>query len=92
MPGVADAVDKSQVGATVVDNDPDSAPPVGESATRYRALAARCNSIADDRAGGQYCTKEFCRDTGSPTVASWKRLLRFGRYFLGKPRAIILFN
>jgi hypothetical protein len=28
----------------------------------------------------------------SPTMASWKRLLRLGRYFLGKPRAIILFS
>ena len=42
-PGVAAAVDKSQVGATVIDDDPDTVPLVGESATRYRALAARCN-------------------------------------------------
>ena len=28
----------------------------------------------------------------SPTAASWKKLVRLGRYFLGKPRAVILFN
>ena len=28
----------------------------------------------------------------SPTVASWKRLLRLGRYFLGKPGVIIVFS
>ena len=49
-PGVADAADKSQVGATVVDNDPDSELLVGESATRHRVLAARCNYIAVGRA------------------------------------------
>ena len=46
---VAEAVDKSQVGTTVVGDDPDSVPLVGEPATRYRALAARCNCIAVDR-------------------------------------------
>ena len=30
-PGVAEAVDKSQVGVTIVDDDPDSVPLVGES-------------------------------------------------------------
>ena len=52
-PGVADAVDKSQVGATLVDSDPDSEPLVGESATRDRAVAARCNYIAVDRTDAQ---------------------------------------
>ena len=75
IPGVAEAVDKSHVGATIVDDDPDSVPLVGESATRYRALAARCNNIAVDQADdAQYCTKELCRDMSSPTVVSWKRL------------------
>ena len=76
----------------IVDDDPDSVPLVGESATRYRALAARCNYIAVDRADAQYCTKELCRDMSSTTAASWKKLVRLGRYFLGKVRAIILFN
>ena len=63
----------------------------GESATQYRALAARCNYIAVDRADAQYCTKELCRDMSAPTMESWKRLVRLGRYFLGKPRAVIGF-
>ena len=33
-PGVAEAVDKCQVGATMIDDDPDSVPLVGGSATR----------------------------------------------------------
>ena len=49
-PGVAEAVDKSRVGATLIEDDPDEFPLVRESATRYRALAARCNYIAVDRA------------------------------------------
>ena len=40
-PGVAEAVENSQVGATMIDDDPDSVRLVGESATRCRALAAR---------------------------------------------------
>ena len=55
IPGVAEAVDKSQVGAPMIDDDPDSVPLVGESGTRYRALAARCNYIAVDRADAQFC-------------------------------------
>ena len=64
----------------------------GEAASHYRALAARCNYIAVDRADAQYCTKELCRDMSAPTLASWKRLLHLGRHFLGKPRAIIHFD
>ena len=69
-PGVAEAVDKSQVGAAIADDDLDSVPLVGESATRYRTFAARCNYIALDTADAQYCIKELCRDMRSPTVAS----------------------
>ena len=58
-------------------------------ATQYRALVARCNYIAVGRADAQYCVKELCRDMSVPTQASWARLQRLGRYFLGPPRAVI---
>ena len=54
MPGVAEAVDKSQVGVTMADDYLDSVSLVGESATRYRALAARCNYITAGRADAQH--------------------------------------
>ena len=82
--GVAEAVDKSQEGATIIDDDPDSVPLVGQAATRYKALAARCKYIAVDRADSQYCTQERSRDMSSPTAASWKKSVRLGRYFFGK--------
>ena len=40
-PGVAEAVDKSQVGATIVDDDPDSVPLVGVS----DSLQSTCGSL-----------------------------------------------
>ena len=62
------------------------------TATQYRALVARCNYIAVDRAGAQYRVKELCRDMRVPTQASWARLQRLGRYVLGRPRAMIRFD
>ena len=90
MPGLDEAVDKGQVGAAIIDDDPDSFPLVGGSAIRYRANAARCNSIAVGGACSQYCTNERCRDMSSPTWASWRRLIRLGRSFLGKPGHAVL--
>ena len=61
----------------------------GPTATQYRAMVARCNYIADDRADAQDCVKEFCRDIDVSTQASWARLQRLGRYYLVRPRTII---
>ena len=59
-----------------------------EKSSRYRALVARCNYLAADRGDIQFAVKELCRDMSNPTVRSWKRLKRLGRYLLGKPRMV----
>ena len=58
----------------------------------YRALAARANYIAVDRADCQYAIKELCRDMSAPTEGSWARLKRVARYLKGKPRAVLEFS
>ena len=68
-------------------------PPLGpEKASHFRALVARGNYIAVDRADAQYAVKELCRDMSAPTEESWIALIRLVKYFLGKPRAILEFH
>ena len=62
-----------------------------DKASLYRAFAARCNYIGDDRADAQYAIKELCRRMSAPTQQSWTRLVRLWRYLLGRPRAVIRF-
>ena len=40
------------------------------SATTYRALAARCNYLSQDRADISYASKELCRVFSSPSIKS----------------------
>ena len=62
--------------------------PLGpEETTRFRALAARANYIAQDRADAQFAGKELCREMSSPIASSWLRLKRFARYMLEYPSA-----
>ena len=62
--------------------------PLGpEETTRFRALAARANYIALDRADVQFAAKELCREMSSPVASSWLRLKRFARYMLEYPSA-----
>ena len=49
-------------------------PLVGEKATEYRALAARANYLALDRADIQYMAKELCRSMSQPTVGGQKAI------------------
>lgn len=63
-----------------------------EMASAYRSLAARCDYIAVDRADAQYAIKELCRDMLAPTEASWSKHVRLGRCFLGRPRAVVMFE
>ena len=56
------------------------------SATRYRALAAKANYLAMDRADVQYATKEVSRDMSAPSSVSWSRLKQLARYLVRYPR------
>ena len=49
-----------------------------EAATMFRAVAARCNYLAQDRPDIAYAAKELCRDFAAPTARSLKRLRHFG--------------
>lgn len=55
-------------------------------ATAYRALAARCNYLAQDRPDIAYSSKKLCREFSVPTQASFKKLKRLCRYLAGMPR------
>ena len=64
----------------------------GESATNYRAIAARLNYLSTDRPDLQYATKECCRDMSKPTSGSQRRLMRIARYLVGRPRLVWRFD
>ena len=59
-----------------------------ESATTYRALAAGCNDLAQDRPDISFASKELRTDLSAPTIRSWIRLKRSIRYLQGLPRII----
>jgi hypothetical protein len=50
--------------------------------TRYRALTARANYLAQDRADIQFAVKELCCKMSAPTVGAWRCLKRLCRYLL----------
>ena len=57
-------------------------------ATRYRALAARINYLAQDRPDLLYSAKEISRRMATPCQGDLRLLKRLGRYLIGAPRAI----
>ena len=56
--------------------------------TKFRALSARLNYLAQDRPDLQYAVKEVARRMSSPTEGDWILMKRIGRYLLGAPRAV----
>ena len=78
-------------GSEEVDHD-DDVDIVGDDATRFRGVAARCNYLAFDRPDMQFATKEICREMSKPTTGSLRRLQRLGRYLKGRPRLVWHFD
>ena len=62
-----------------------------QAATAYRALSARCNCLAQDRADIAFAAKELCRDFSAPTLRSLERLNRLLRYLNRHPRLVYEF-
>ena len=60
----------------------------GSDVSTYRALAARANYLAQDRADIQFAAKEICRGMAQPTKGHLKRLRRLGRYLVGASRVV----
>ena len=57
-------------------------------ASRYRAVVARANYIAQDRTDIAYATKELSRGMSRPTRGNQRALKRLARYLIGKERAV----
>ena len=63
-----------------------------QDATMYRALAARCNYLAQDRPDFAFSSKELCRELSVPNLNSFKKLKRLVRYLCGLPRLVYTYN
>ena len=70
----------------------ESEPLEAAEATRYRALVARANYVAQDRADIQFAVKELSRGMSSPTAEHWNSLKRLGRYLRETPRVVTRFE
>ena len=57
-------------------------------ATTYRALAARCNYLSQDRPDIAFSSKELCREFSVPNRMSFQKLKRLARYLNGLPRLV----
>ena len=63
-----------------------------DDATMYRALSARCNYLAQDRADISYSSKEQCREFSIPNRNSYIKLKRLVRYLCGLPRLVYKYH
>ena len=63
-----------------------------EDATMYRALAARCNYLSQDRVDIAFSSKELCREFSVPNKSSFTKLKRLARYLHGLPRLVYEYN
>ena len=63
-----------------------------EQSTKFRQLIARCNFIAQDRPDVQNSVKKIARGMANPRKVDWEKLVRLGKYLLGKPRYVVVFK
>lgn len=64
----------------------------GREASKYRALAARSNYLAADRADIEYAAKEVCKGMSAPTKSDERKLRRMVRYLVDRRRVVSVFN
>ena len=57
-----------------------------------RAVAARCNYLAQDGPDIMYSTKELCRKMAKPDVGSWRKAKRIARYLRQVPRTVLRYD
>jgi hypothetical protein len=60
--------------------------------SRFRAMAARANYLAQDRSDIQFSVKEISRHQANPSVQGMAKLKRLGRYLTRASRWITSFN
>ena len=58
----------------------------------YRALAARCNYLSQDRPDIAFSSKELCREFSVPNKSSFQKLKRLARYLAGLPRLVYVYQ
>ena len=63
-------------------------PLTSSESTRFRAVAARMNYLAMDRADLQYTAKDLSRKMAAPTRGDWERARKAARYVKYRPRAV----
>ncbi len=85
----ASTVEVDGEGKVVTATDDDDSPLLAPGeATKFRALTARANYLAQDRPEAQYAIKEVARRMATPRERDWNLLKRLGRYLIGAPRAV----
>ena len=63
-----------------------------QDATIYRALAARCNYLAQDRPDLAFGVKKLCRESSVPNLNSFKKVKRLVRYLCGLPGIVYTYH
>ena len=61
-------------------------------ASKYRAITARLNYLAQDRPELLYAAKECSRRMSAPEEGDWIILKRVGRYLVHSPRVVQMFR
>ena len=69
------------------DEENDSQALTGGDIMRYRALVARIIYLSKDRPDLKFASMQVCCAMAKPTVRDMERVMRIGRYLVGRPRA-----
>ena len=63
-----------------------------DEVTSFRAVAARCMYLGQDRPDILFASKDVCRDMSRPSTRSWGRVTRIAKYLRANPRLICKFG
>ena len=65
---------------------------VGLEQSKYRAVVARINFLAQDRVELLFAAKECSRHMSAPCRGDMGPLKRIGRFLLGRPRSVVMYK
>ena len=57
-------------------------------ASMYRAITARANYLSQDRSDIKFAVKELSRHMARPCRRHWRKIIRLGKYLIGKQRFV----
>ena len=75
-----------------VPKEDDDIPLVGLEQSKYRAVVARINFLAQDRVELLFAAKECSRHMSAPCRGDMGPLKRIGRFLLGRPRSVVMYK